>query len=135
MSGIFNAAIFNNGIFNVGGDAPAAAIVKTGTGGIDPGEGRRRQSIKPTGLLHLPEKRGRKNVEDRVSETLALDTEIAARLSREFIEDVIEAEAVPAITQMSLAQIEQEIRVLLHKKLRTESEEIMLLLLMIAVAV
>ena len=132
---MFNANIFNEDIFNMAGSEPTPPVdevVKTGTGGIDPV--RRQPIIKPTGILHLPAK-ARKDVAARLEETRDLDLEIAGRLSREFLEDVIDAEAVPAITQMSMPEIEREIKVLLHKKMRTEGEEIMLLLLIVAVAV
>ena len=132
MAGIFNAAIFNNAIFNVGDVGAAPEVVKTGTGGIDPGAERRRP-VKPTGLLRLPKKEGRKDVSDRVEESAAIQAEIAARLAREFGEES-SALADRESIEMSLAEIDREIGVLLRKKMRTEEDEILLLLLMACAA-
>lgn len=121
----------------MGGQAPQPPVpdvVKTGTGGIDPGEARRM--VKPLGILHLPKKPGRKSVQDRVDDSRQAATEIATKLKQEFLDQSLELDAPPPlIAQMSLAQVEREIRALLHKKLRTEDEEIMLMLLMVAVVV
>lgn len=129
---IFNKSIFNIGIFNTGDDdaAPAVEVVtKTGTGGIDPGEGlkRRYPPVKPAGLLHLPKKKAA--VEQRVEDSRDIQAEIAARLAREFTEEGIEP---PPIASMSMAQIDAEIGFLLRKKLRTDEDEVLLLLLMVA---
>jgi len=138
VSGIFNPSIFNSVIFNTGdGVTPPAVVVKTGTGGIDTGEGAKRRypSIKPTGLLHLPKKEGRKEVQDRVDESRQIQAEIAGRLAREFSEETAALEAFQPIDEMSLAEIDAEIGLLLRRKLRTEEDEIMLLLLMTATVV
>lgn len=131
---IFNIGSFNTLIFNTGdevGVTPPAVVTKTGTGGIDPGEGlrRRRHIIKPTGTLHLPHKEGRKEVIDRIDESRGIQAEIAARLAREFTEETL---ARIPIAEMSAAEVDYEIGVLLRKRLRTEEEELMLLLLMVA---
>jgi len=113
-------------------DAEAGAV-KTGTGGIDPGEGLRR-IVKPTGLLHLP-KKARADVEARIDDSRAIQAEIAGRLAREFSEETTALEAYKAfqpIDEMSLAEIDAEIGLLLKLKLRREEDEIMLLLLMVA---
>ena len=116
-------------------DAEAGAV-KTGTGGIDPGEGLRR-IVKPTGLLHLP-KKARADVEARIDDSRAIQAEIAGRLAREFSEETTALEAFKAfqafqpIDEMSLAEIDAEIGLLLKLKLRREEDEIMLLLLMSA---
>lgn len=134
---IFNIGSFNTLIFNTGdevGVTPPAVVTKTGTGGIDPGEGlrRRRHIIKPTGTLHLPHKEGRKEVIDRIDESRGIQAEIAARLAREFTEETL---ARIPIAEMSAAEVDFEIGVLLRKRLRTEEEEIMLLLLMTVAAI
>lgn len=110
---------------------------KTGTGGIDPGEGLRRFPAKPTGLLDRPKKEvreGRKNVEDRIDESAQIAAEIAGNLAREFGDETQRQEAAN-IVEMSMAEVDFEIGVLLRKKIRNEEEEIMLMLLMIAVSV
>ena len=113
-------------------DAEAGAV-KTGTGGIDPGEGLRR-IVKPTGLLHLP-KKARADVEARIDDSRAIQAEIAGRLAREFSEETAALEAFQPfqpIDEMSLSEIDAEIGLLLKLKLRREEDEIMLLLLMSA---
>lgn len=135
MSGIFNASIFNNAAFNTG--ASGAAVVpdvKTGTGGIDPGEGAKRRSIvKPLGTLGLPKKKGKVagTVEARVEESRSIQAEIASRLAKEFTEESAAIET-RAVTEMTMREVEVEIGVLLKKKLRTEEDDVMLLLLMTA---
>lgn len=131
---IFARSVFNTLIFNTGdedGVAPSVVVVKTGTGGLDPGEGLKRRIVKPTGILHLPEK-GRKGVEDRIDETQAIQAEIAARLAREFTEETVAIEARPPIAEMSMREIEFEIGALLRKELRTREDEAILVLLLIA---
>lgn len=133
---IFNIGSFNTLIFNTGdevGVTPPAVVTKTGTGGIDPGEGlrRRRHIIKPTGTLHLPHKEGRKEVIDRIDESREIQAEIAGRLAREFTEETARL-TLPPIAEMSQADVDYEIGILLRKRLRSEEEELMLLLLMVA---
>lgn len=126
MSGIFNAAIFNNAAFNTGASQVVVEeAVKTGTGGID-----RRRIIKPTGLLHLPKKKADR-IEQRVDESRAIQAEIAARLAKEFSEETPEFRP---IVEMTMTEVEAEIGMLLRKKLRTDEDEVILLLLMAASA-
>lgn len=127
MSGIFNASIFNNTIFNTGvSGAIVVPEVKTGTGGIDPGETRRRGIVKPLGTLGVPRK---KSIEARIDDSRVIQAEIVSRLAREFSETI---EASPPISQMTMAEIEFEIGTLLRKQIRTQDDEAMLILLMIA---
>lgn len=130
----FGGNFFGGEFFSVtvaGGD-----VVKTGTGGIDPGDGLKRRIVKPTGILHLPKKKGGdKRVEARVEDSQNIQAEIAARLAREFSEETVAIEARPPAIEMSLVEVEAEIGLLLRKKLRTEDEEVMLLLMMAAVTV
>lgn len=139
MAGIFNPSIFNNAAFNIGDAGVVVAdVVKTGTGGIDPGDGKRRiaRSFKPTGLLHLPKKKGGSpQVQARVEESQDIQAEIAARLAREFSEETLAIGEPPPIVEMTLAEVEAEIGLLLRKKLRTDEDEVMLLLMMAAVTV
>lgn len=134
MSGIFNASIFNNTIFNTG-ESSAVDVVKTGTGGID-GEGtggtKRKGIVKPLGTLGLPRK-GKKAVEARVDESREIQAEIASRLAREFAEESVALETRP-IASMSMAEIDFEIGAILRKQIRTEEDEAALILLMIAAA-
>ncbi len=128
MTGIFNATIFNNQVFNVGTGAPspppAETPAKTGTGGIDP-----HRAYKPTGLISRKKLTLKKPVlEERIEEFNEAQTEIAAKLSREFIE-------LKPISQMSMLDIEREIGIRLHRiSSRNEEEELMVLLLMAAAA-
>lgn len=134
MSGIFNPVIFNNTIFNTG-DAGAVVpdVVKTGTGGIDGGTTggglKRKGIVKPLGTLGLKRK-----VESRVDESREIQSEIASRLAREFAEETIAIEARPPIASMSMQEIEFEIGALLRKQFRTQQDEDVLILLMIAAA-
>ncbi len=120
-------------LMNVGmfGAEAEAEVVKTGTGGIDPVSGK-RHIVKPTGLLHLPKKEGRRQVSDRVDESREIQAEIAARLAREFTEETAAIQVRPAIETMSMAEVDREIGILLRKKLRTDEDEVILLLLMVA---
>ena len=77
---------------------------------------------------------GRKSVDQRVDDSANVAAEVAAQVAREFSEEsarIPEYQAPPAIT-MTMAEINAEIGVLLRKKLRTEEDEIMLLMLMAA---
>jgi len=116
------------------GEEAVEETVKIGTGGIDPSERRKRIGlpVKPTGLIERPVKEGRKDVEDRAAETAGIAAEIAGKLAREFGEETQQAEAQKRIEQMTLAEVDFEIGVLLRKKLRTEEDEIMILLLIAA---
>ena len=114
---------------------PDAVVVKTGTGGIDP---LRRHIIKPTGILHLPVK-ARPSVKERAEASASIAAEVAQRLAREFTEETAALETAKQATRqpvvaISLAEVDAEIGALLRKKLRTEEDEVMFLILMAAVA-
>lgn len=129
MAGIFNAAIWNNTIFNTG-----AAAVTPATGGKGDNDGRvLRRPIKPTGLIDRPRK-ARKEVDDRVDEARELHAEVTAKVAREFSEENVRIAEASAIETMSMRDIDAEIGLLLRKKLRTDEDELMLLLLMAAAA-
>lgn len=108
-TGFFGGDFFGDGFFYEGVDE----AVKTGGKGDNP---PKRSIYKPTGLppYRTPP---RKTVEHRVKET----RQIAAEVVRE-------AGSTP-VAHMSLSDIESEIGELIRQKLRTEDEEMMLLLL------
>ena len=86
---------------------------------------RRRQIIKPTGLIDRP--RIERSVEARVEQSREIAREVAVAAEREF--------SVPEITpisRMKLSEIDAEIGRLLQKKLRDDEDEFVLLMLMIA---
>ena len=131
---IFNASIFNNTIFNTGeAGAVVEEVVKTGTGGIDQDK-RRYPPVKPTGILHLP-KKGKlpEPVEKRIVEAFDDRAEIAERLAKEFGEETAQIPEFKPIVQMTMAEVEAEIGVLLRKELRTREEEALLIILMASV--
>lgn len=122
MSGIFNAAIFNNAVFNTGEVSDVA--VKTGTGGIDPHR-RRRTIYKPTGLVS--KKAPQEIIEQRVEEARETHKEIAREIALSFREEV----QVKPISQMTISEVDQEIGKILRKKMQTEEEEMIMLLMML----
>jgi len=131
---IFNTCVFNTGIFNTGFDNCGAVIsvVKTGTGGIDPGEGirRKRHIIKPTGLVEKKELTSVQSITDQiVEESRVIQSEVAEQLAREFTEETQAVLDFKPIEQMTMAEVHQEIGTLLRKQFREEDEEIMLLML------
>lgn len=89
---------------------------------------------KPTGLVdrkrEIPE--GRKTVDERVADSIEIQAEAAQAIAQQLREQREAPVAVP-IEQMSLAEIEREVGLLMRKKLRTEEDEVIMLLL-IAVA-
>src|SRR6185369_8435771 len=103
MSGIFNASIFNNAGFNVGDTGGAVPdVVKTGTGGIDPGK-KHKGIVKPLGTLGLPKK---KTVQARVEDSKQIQAEVAAQIAREFSTDT---------RTMTMQEVHSEIGTLLRK--------------------
>lgn len=136
MSGIFNPAIFNNAIFNIGvaGEAlPLSPII------MRPGDGgkpKRRiiHAFKPMGLLarrkRIPD--GRKSVDERFAQSLEIQAEVASEIARRAREGEGIFTEEPPIAEMSLAEIESEIGILLQKKMKTEEDEMILFLLTMA---
>ena len=97
-------------------DAFQIDVVATVSGG----KGDNKGIFKPTGLVDRPKKtihvpEGRKTVPERVEQT------------RQLVEE-IKAEAEP-VSRMSLTKIDEEIGVRLRQKLRTEEDELIILLL------
>lgn len=129
MATAFQSDAFQNSVFQVD-----AAVTKTGVGGIDPEE-KYRRIVKPIGLLHLPQKRGRKDTADRIDESMQIAADVAAKLAREFTDESAQTAAerrAQAILDVSMSEADREIAVLLRKKLRTEEDEILILLLIAA---
>jgi len=114
MAGIFNSAIFNNAIFNTGEAAPS--VNTSGTGGIDQGEGARRNIFKPTGLVDRPFGKAKPPVVD---------------VPRESPLDIVVISEKP-VAQMTMPEIDFEIGYLMKKLYRTQEEDLMLLILMAA---
>ena len=118
-----------------------ASDVKTGTGGIDPSHSQKRVPFKPTGLLTTKPKAKDARVQERIDDSAVIEAEIAGKLAKEFGEESAqiaktetEATEAKAIVQMSMAEVDREIGILLQKKLRTEEEELTLIMLMAASA-
>jgi hypothetical protein len=125
MSGIFNPSIFNNAAFNVGdvGVAP----VKTGTGGIDPEDLKRRHIYKPTGLLE------RKKKDPVIEQIIRESRDIQREVFDEVIGPALKTELdFRPIETMTASEIDREIGLLMREKVRKDEEEEMLLLMMIA---
>lgn len=132
----FDGTFFGGGFFG---------SIKSGTGGIDPGGDARRVPIKPTGLVDRPRKpakEGRKDVADRVDESRNIEADVAEKLAKEFSDQTLrlrgeaEEEAAQAaqaeIARMTQEEVAFEIGVLLRKKLKTQEDELLLLMLMAA---
>ncbi len=87
-----------------------------------------RRILKPTGLGGFKKKKGpTPTPEERVAETEEIYREVSEESAAEFI-----GEYKP-IERMSMAEVEAEIGMLLRKTLRTEQDDILLLILMAAV--
>lgn len=126
---VYNSPFSNVFTFTVYGSAGAVeppGLSEPVPGGKGDNDGRRRRIVKPTGLVdRKPEVR--KGVDERVAETEVIAEGVAERFGREFTEDV---EASGPVEELSLADIEREIGAILRKKLRTDDDEILLLMLM-----
>lgn len=135
QTSFFGGSFFCGDFFNDGGPVPPPPdeAVKTGTGGIDPGDARKRRTFKPTGLLHLPVK-ARPTVKERVDQSAGIASDIADKLAREFTEETQSLQTPTESVRMSLSEVDAEIGRILRKKVRTEEDEVLLLLLMAAVA-
>ena len=112
-NGFYGGEFFGAGFFYAIVEDEA---VRTGGKGDDSDVAPKRKSIyKPTGLPPY-----RETVERRVKET----REIAREVAREVLH------LPKPVKRMSLSEIDSEIAVLMQKKLRTEDEEIVLMLLL-----
>ena len=130
MSNFFGGTFFQGGFF--GEIGTAEVVIKTGTGGIDPKRKTLHKPIyKPTGLQRRKTLTLKKDprVSERAEQSREIQAEVAEQLAREF---GAETQAIlgPPLEKMALVDIEREIGALLRRKIRSEEEEIMLLLLM-----
>ena len=127
ITAFFGGPFFGGGFFG----APS-----TGTP-ADGGKGKRSKRadssriFKPTGLL---DRRIETPVEKRVAETAEIHAEVQAERKFEAPQAVSVARMGLPVESMSLTDIEAEIGLLLRKTMRTQDEEITLLLLMVAAA-
>lgn len=125
MAGIFSSVIFNTTIFNTGTAGPAPPVVvvgaKLGTGGID--------VYKPTGLTKR-KKLKLKKLDERIEEFQDAQIEITRKLREEFTD--VPRPTLQPVGSMSMLDIDREIKQLLHEKIRTEEEEMLLVLLIAA---
>lgn len=117
----FSGGFFSSGFFS----SQIGSAIKTGSGGID-AKKKTRNIIKPTGLLTT--KRGK--IQTRLEETHEIALEVSQNLANELAGKPVKVE-VP-VPQMSLAEIEFEIAYLIKKKLRTDEDNAMLLILIAA---
>ena len=95
----------------------------TKTGGK--GDNGKRSTYKPTGLVDRP-----RSVKDRVEDTRQIQAEVAGQLAKELRGEIEKFEQ--PVTKMSISEIDAEIGTLLRKRIRTEEDEIILLLLIAA---
>lgn len=101
------------------------------------GDGGKRRTLhifKPTGLLERHYKSGRKTVDERVRDSIEIHAEIAGRRAPELSQQEEPLEPAPPVARMSLTEIDREIGALLRKKVRTEEDEMLLLILIAACA-
>ena len=117
----FDTAGFSESAFDFG------SVVVTGGKGDNES---RRTIFKPTGLVDRPRSRKQEIVEARVEQSREVAEEIASEASVQVTPPP--AVPLPEVSMMTFAEIDREIRDRLHKKLRTEEDELMLLLLMAA---
>ena len=113
---VFSSAVFNSAVYFT----DSGVAVKTGTGGIDPA--RRKTIHKPTGLVDRPRKDARKSVAERVEEAREIHAEAKREAQREFIDEVEIPGLLPAISGMSIAQIDEEIGIRLREQLQRKQQ-------------
>jgi hypothetical protein len=113
----FDGPFFGGGFFGEAGEVVEVEEVETRARPAD-NEKKRRSIYKPTGLPPY-----RKTVEERIEETREIEREV-------FEEEVVK----PPVHTMSQLAIDAEIGALLRKKMRTDDEELLLLVLAVAVA-
>ena len=126
MAGAFQSTAFQNDAFQTGG----SVVIGPPLGGKGDNEGRRRTIFKPTGLVDRPRTRTQEIVESRVEQSREVAQEIAAEALVQVTPP--QADPLPEVSMMTFAEIDREIRERLHKKLRTEEDELILLALMAA---
>lgn len=136
MSNFYGGLFYNGGFF--GAVTPVDPAVPTG--GKDDTPGRKRLSVrrsdpfKPTGIVDRPKSKDHA-IDARLAEQAATQADIAGQLAREFAEESAAITEQVPVVQMSLAEIEHEIGLILRKKLRTQEDDAILMLLLVASAV
>jgi hypothetical protein len=119
----FDGPYFEGGFFGAN-SAPAVEEVVRGGKGDNEKRRRRLNVFKPTGLPVTSRKP--QDVDQRVADT----RDIAAEIEREA--GARESLHLEPVTQMSLADIDREIKALMQVQMRTQEEEAMLLILLAA---
>lgn len=112
----FGAAFFEGGFFG--------GLDSSGKG--DNAPARARQTYKPTGIFDRPKLKAKSKVAERLAESAEIHAEVIAEAKQQFLEQP----AAPVA--MSMMQIDMEIGRLLRKAMRTDDDEVMLLILMAA---
>ena len=127
MSGIFNPAIWNNAIFNTGAAGPVTPPVE-----VAPWHGTGDNIAKPTGLVKRKTLTLKKNpeIDHRIEISRQIQAEVAEQLAREFTQE--NQEFIAKDTAIEQRAIDAEIAILLRKKIRTEEEELFLLMVLAA---
>ena len=126
MSGIFNAAIFNNAIFNTGSQQVVEQVIKTGTGGIDAEDQKKRYKgriYKPTGLVD----RKKDSVEQRIVESRQIQKEVFDEVIGPALRTEVDFKPIQSMTP---AEIDHEIGLLMREKIREDEESEMMMLVM-----
>ena len=127
-SSAFSTSAFSTSAFDFGATPTPTPDTGPPLGGKGDNEKRRYQPYKPTGILHLPKKSPK--VSERIDDSRAIQAEIAARLAKEFTEEEVARQEQVEVARLSAAEVDFEIGILLRKKLRTDQEELLLVLLM-----
>ena len=114
------------------GPEPEPEVVSGGKGDNEARKRFRQPPIKPTGLPTLHVRKSKiPGVQMRLEDAAAIHAEVSQRVAREFTEEIA------PVAQMSQADIEREIGILLRSQIaeqQKDDEEIMFLLLLAAKA-
>ncbi len=130
MSNFYGGQFFGGGFFGDIGAGPTPPAVEPSRTG---GKGDNKYTpVKPTGLRERISLKKDPSVEERVRQARQIQSDVASQIAREFGEETAEIERARAIEKMSLADVEREIGTILRKKVRTEEDELNLLVLMAA---
>lgn len=131
------AGNFYSGTFYNGGFFGSVDVGPPAGGKDDKRGGKKGYTIKPLGLMDRPKSKD-KAIDARLQDQAQTQADIAGVLAREFRDEsdaFIEAEiAQKAIADMTAAEIEREIGILIRRKMRREEEEIILLMMMVSAA-
>lgn len=119
-------------------DVAAAVVVDDFVSGGKGDNPEKKRTVhvpyKPTGLIERKRKKAPESATQTVEQRIADSAEIHAEITARGFDDVAEPlEEILAEGRISLDAMEFEIAAFLHKKIRTEQEETMLLLMLAAV--